>query len=121
MRIAIVGSREYPNLAEVRDYVMSLPDDTVVITGGARGVDQMAEDTARARGLKVVVHRAEWDKHGKAAGPIRNRLVVEDCDRLVAFWDEVTPGTKNAISQASKAGKLERVFRSGNPKQGSLF
>lgn len=121
MRVAIVGSRDYPNLDEVREYVMSLPDDTIVITGGARGVDQTAELAARARGLTVVVHEAEWQKYGKAAGPMRNKVVVEDCDRLVAFWDEVTPGTKNAISQASKSGKLDKVFRCNNPKQGRLF
>jgi len=121
VRVAIVGSRDYPNLEEVREYVMSLPDDTVVVTGGARGVDKTAEVAARERGLKVVVHEAEWNKYGKAAGPMRNRVVVEDCDKLVAFWDEVTPGTKNVISQASKAGKLEKVFRCSNTKQGSLF
>jgi len=121
VRVAIVGSRDYTDLKQVMDYVDSLPNDTVVITGGARGVDDAAESAARARGLTVVVHEAEWSKHGRAAGPIRNRAIVEDCDRLVAFWDEVTPGTKDAISQASKAGKLEQVFRCGNPKQGRLF
>lgn len=121
MRIAIVGSRDYLNLDEVRDYVNSLPDDTIIITGGAKGVDKAAELAACARGLTVVIHEAEWNKHGKAAGPIRNTVIVNDCDKLVAFWDEQTPGTKDSISKAAKAGKLEQVFRCGNPRQGSLF
>ena len=69
----------------------------------------------------MVVHKAEWGVYGKAAGPMRNKVVVNDCDKLVAFWDDVSPGTKNVISLASKAGKLEKVFRSGNTKQQTLF
>ena len=121
MRVAIVGSREYLDLASVKNYVASLPPDTVVITGGARGVDTIAEQTARTCGLDVVVHPANWTLHGKAAGQIRNQIVVDDCDRLVAFWDGTSPGTKGAISLASKAGKLDKVFRDKNPTQGSLF
>ena len=121
MRVAIVGSRDYPDLIKVREYVDSLPDDTVIITGGARGVDSEAESAARSRGLSVVIHEAEWNRHGKKAGPIRNTEVVNDCDKLVAFWDGQTPGTKDVISKASKAGKLEKVFRCDNPAQGSLF
>jgi len=121
MRIAIVGSREYSPLSDVIDYVRSLPDDTVIITGGAKGVDQAAEAEARARGLEVVVHLADWAKYGKPAGMIRNRTVVDDCDRLTAFWDQVSPGTKGVIAMAAKASKLDKVSRCGNPRQGSLF
>jgi len=69
----------------------------------------------------MVVHLADWEAFGKAAGQIRNQKVVDDCEKLVAFWDGVSPGTKGAISMASKAGKLEKVFREKNPNQGSLF
>jgi len=121
VKIAIVGSREYLDLDQVRDYVRLLPDDTVVVTGGARGVDEAAELAARSRGLKVIIHEPEWAKYGKAAGPMRNKQVVDDCDRLVAFWDGASTGAKDAISKAAKQGKLEKVFRCDNPKQGRLF
>ena len=68
-----------------------------------------------------MVHRAQWEKHGKSAGVIRNKVLVDDCDKVVVFWDGESPGTKNVISVASKASKLLRVFRAGNPKQMSLF
>lgn len=121
MKVAIVGSREYADLNEVVKYVSSLPPDTIIVTGGAKGVDQAAEAAARSHGLKVIVHLAKWDVYGKSAGHIRNRTIVDDCDRLVAFWDGTSPGTKGGISLASKAGKLEKVFRDKNSKQGSLF
>jgi hypothetical protein len=121
MRVAIVGSRGYLDLDSVVSYVADLPADTVVITGGAKGVDEAAEKAARKRGLDVVVHYANWNLYGKAAGQIRNQVVVDDCDRLVAFWDGTSPGTRGAISAASKAGKLEKVYRDRNPSQGSLF
>jgi len=121
MRIAIVGSRDYAPLSDVVEYVQSLPDGTIIITGGARGVDRIAEAEARARGLEVVIHEAEWNLYGRSAGMIRNRVVVDDCDKLTAFWDQASPGTKGVISMASKADKLDKVFRCGNPRQGSLF
>lgn len=105
----------------VIEYVASLPTGTVVITGGARGVDITAETAAKKRGLEVMVHLADWETFGKAAGHIRNQKVVDDCDKLVAFWDGSSPGTKGTISLASKAGKLEKVFKDKNPNQGSLF
>lgn len=121
MRYAIVGSRDYHDLEEVREFVRGLPSDAVIVTGGARGVDKTAEDEARKCNLELVVHRAEWEKYGKSAGPIRNRRVVEDCDKLVAFWDGSSPGTGHVIGLASKAGKLLRVSNSKKKNQMSLF
>ena len=46
MRVAIVGSREYSDIDAIVEYVNSLPADTIVVTGGARGVDQIAEAAA---------------------------------------------------------------------------
>lgn len=52
--VAIIGSREYPNLYAVVEYVQSLEDGTIIISGGARGVDRTAENTARDRGLRCI-------------------------------------------------------------------
>ena len=121
MRVAIVGSRGYLDLNSVASFIDSLPANTVVITGETKGVDAAAAAAAKQRGLEVVVHLADWVQYGKAAGQIRNQKVVDDCDRLVAFWNGTSPGTKGTISIASKAGKLEKVFKDRNPTQGNLF
>jgi predicted Rossmann fold nucleotide-binding protein DprA/Smf involved in DNA uptake len=56
-RVAIVGAREHPRLDLVREYVRSMPPGTVVVSGGAAGVDRVAEATAVERGLRVVSYR----------------------------------------------------------------
>jgi len=121
MRVAIVGSRDYPDLDEVREFVRTLPKGTVVVTGDARGVDKVVKNEARSRGLRVKIHKAEWWKYGKGAGHIRNRDVVDDCDKLQAFWDGTSPGTKSIIALAKKAGKLLGVRRRGLAVQTELF
>jgi hypothetical protein len=109
-RVAIVGSRNYPDEAAVRRYVDALPEGTVVITGGARGVDTWAEQSARLRGLEVVVHLADWNKHGRAAGMIRNTTIVNDADRGVAFWDGQSRGTMDTVRKMRRAGKPIEVI-----------
>ena len=102
--IAVVGSRDYPDMAAVRNYVRSLPQvlgdgrDILVLSGGARGVDTIAVITATEYGLPTSVIRAEWEIYGRSAGMHRNRLIAQDCDELVAFWDGGSIGTKNILS-----------------------
>lgn len=112
-RVAIVGNRDLPWMewSQVHDLVDSLPQDAVVVTGDARGADWVAYKQAGTRGLARVRHVAHWDELGKAAGPERNARVVADCDRLVAFWDGLSRGTKNAIDQARRAGKPVEIRR----------
>lgn len=112
MRVAIVGSRDANilTLQKVREYVNSLPPDTVVVSGGARGVDKVAETTALERGLEVIVHTPNWDKYGrKQAGFKRNALIVADAHYVAAFWDGHSRGTKNTIELALNAPHIIRV------------
>lgn len=105
MKIAIVGSREYPNLEEVRKYIRTLPRDTIIVSGGAKGVDRTAAEEARKRGLGVVEYLADWDTFGKSAGLIRNQTIVDSCDELVAFWDGKSRGTVDSIRKAQNQKK----------------
>lgn len=109
-RVAIVGSREYPDMEEVRRFVRLLPEGTVVVTGGAEGVDNEAITAAHEVFLSVEIHWPDWNTHGKAAGPLRNTTIVKDCDKLVAFWNGYSSGTSDVIEKARRAGKLDKVF-----------
>ena len=110
VRVAIVGSRKYPRLGLVRDFVQSLPVGSVIISGGAPGVDQAAEDAAKSTGLELIVFPADWDGLGRKAGPIRNSQIVEAADRLVAFWDGISRGTQDSIRKAELRGIPVIVF-----------
>ena len=109
-RVAIVGSRSYPLMEAVASYVRRLSSDTMVVSGGAFGVDSVAEFMARKVGLQVVVFEADWKRYGKAAGMIRSRDVVALADRVMAFWDGKSPGTRGTIDLARLAGKPLVVY-----------
>src|SRR5690606_37505291 len=101
----IVGSRKFPNPHAIDAYVQTLPDDTIVISGGAEGADQIAEIAAKHRGLKTIsipVLPHEWDVVGKGAGMIRNQAIVDMAGHVVAFHTRNSPGTANTIERAKK-------------------
>lgn len=118
MRIAIVGSRDWTNPDIVREYISRLPIDWVVISGHARGVDRYAESFARERGLLVESYPAEWERYGKKAGYIRNELLVQRCDCLLAFWDLKSRGTKHTIDLIQNTTKDYLVVGPDGPVMG---
>ena len=74
-----------------------------IVSGGAKGADSLAKHYAHVRDIPFQEFEAEWSKHGPFAGPKRNQLIAKECDRMFAFssLDELTPGTKDAVTQAS--------------------
>lgn len=83
----------------------NLPLDSVIITGGARGADEIAAQAADYFGLSSVVIHAKWDKHGKRAGYLRNIEMLDMNPRLViAFQREGSRGTQHTIDEARKRG-----------------
>lgn len=113
MKIAIVGSRDFPNLDAVRAFVRKLAPGTVIVSGGADGVDSAAESEARRIGLpRPIVIRPDYKKHHPALAPkIRNREIAETCDAMVAFWDGNSGGTANAVTWAVFLGKVVTVLQ----------
>lgn len=108
MKIAIVGSRDYRSQGNVADFVGGLPEDAIIVSGGARGVDSWAVEFAGTRLTEV--YPADWDKWGRSAGFRRNQTIVDACDELYAFWDGLSKGTLDSIQRAARAGKLKGIF-----------
>jgi hypothetical protein len=108
--IAIVGSRDFPNLELVRNFVEGLDDGTVIVTGGARGVDQVAEDAALSCAFTVQVIKPDWQRYGRGAGMIRNTQIEKVSDEVVAFWDGQSRGTEDTINKFRKAGKPVTIY-----------
>lgn len=113
MKVAIVGSRDYRDMRRVREYLETLDHDTVIVTGCAIGVDAWARSISRTLDMRCEVYTADWQKHGRAAGPLRNTEIVSACDRLVAFWDGKSRGTADSIAKAKAAGKPVMVILAG--------
>lgn len=109
MKLAVVGSRTWKDWIAVLKTIHELKP-TLVISGGAAGADNMGRDAARRLNIPVEIHYPQWAVYGKRAGAIRNAKIVERCDKLVAFWDGESKGTKISIDMAEKAGKLLKVI-----------
>ena len=147
MRIIIAGSRsfkDYKLLNQTMNKLTEKLEKVVILVGGAEGADALGErwasdklrpDPHKYASPKKVranmkkynqkighyeVYRADWTKNGKAAGPIRNSKMVKSAKALVAFWDGKSPGTKDVIQKAKKAGLSVRVIRFDPNKQTTL-
>ena len=85
----------------VIEFVNSIPFGSIVVSGGAQGVDSVAVTAARKRGLTVKEHLPDYGVHGSKMAPIiRNILIVDDCDELVAFPAPWSTGTWHAVGVA---------------------
>lgn len=105
MKTIIAGSRTINEMDALTAAIRASKFDiSEVVSGGAGGVDQLGEQWACAHGVPVVKFPADWNAHGKAAGPIRNRKMAEYAEALIAVWDGRSRGTKNMIDTAQKLG-----------------
>ena len=112
VRALVYGSRTWPDRTVIREFIASLPSDAVVIHGGADGADSIAGQAAEMRGLQVVVYRALWFAHGRAAGPIRNQRMVEANPTIARGYRRGfrSPGTDDISRRLLKAGIPVKVF-----------
>jgi hypothetical protein len=78
VRVLVTGDRNWTDVEKVAAVLSKLPSDTVLVHGAARGADTIAGVVGEALGFKVIPVPADWNKHGRAAGPIRNRAMLRD-------------------------------------------
>ena len=116
MKVIIAGGRDFKDydlLTRKCDDILKEVDhlDLEIVSGGARGADYLGELYAQVQSLPLKIFPADWDTHGKAAGPIRNTQMAEYADALIAFWDGRSRGTKHMIDTATKNNLNVRVVR----------
>jgi len=107
--LIIAGSRDYTDYtfiaAQIDRIVPTIGSPvTEIVSGGARGVDACGERYAAERSIPVTQFPADWHRHSRAAGPIRNREMAEYADYLIAF-SSGGPGTTNMIKTMRSFGK----------------
>lgn len=83
-----------------------------IVSGGARGVDQLGERWAGIVGIPVRRFPAKWHTYGSAAGRQRNIEMAVYADALIAVWDGSSPGTRHMITTAERMGLKVFVYRS---------
>lgn len=108
MRILVCGGRDYQD-RESLFYTLTHLDqgdfrEFEIISGMARGADSLAVDFAKTYDLPLHEFPANWDKHGRSAGAIRNQQMLDDGrpDLVVAFPGG--KGTAHMVSIARKKG-----------------
>jgi len=124
-RVIIAGGRDFDNLplltTECNRILQPYSElDILVISGGQRtwskehkrsiGADYLGEQYSDIRGFDLIRFAADWDKYGRRAGMIRNHEMGDFAKagraggRLIAFWDQHSPGTRNMITYADAIG-----------------
>lgn len=115
MKLAVVGTREFTDwniFYDVLDAFVSTTSSPVelIVSGGAVGPDSMAERYAANKNIDMLVIKPDWNRHGQAAGMVRNGEIVENCDEALVFWNYNSKGTMNTVNRLYKAEKNFMVY-----------
>lgn len=98
MKILFCGNRHWPNynsiLSIVRRLIIRYGPEIIIIEGGAPGADLLARKAAAECGIQYKEFPANWAKHGRKAGPIRNQQMLEELD---AKQDMVVRAKKKGV------------------------
>jgi len=112
MNVIIAGSRT-ASKRDVWNALCQCPwtnEISCVISGCAQGADTIGASWAKWKSLPVIEMPADWKTHGRSAGMIRNKDMLNIADALIAVWNGQSMGTKNMISIAKKKGLKCFVF-----------
>jgi len=109
-RIIVAGGRDINDYDIISRAVnkglesFPIPDyeETMIVSGGAKGVDDVAIDIAQNWAMHYTVFEANWKKYGRSAGPIRNKDMAEYGTHLILIWDGKSKGSANMKSQAQR-------------------
>ena len=108
MKLLIVGSRSIDNF----DFSGYVPEETdLIISGGAKGADTLAERYADEHKLSKWIFRPKYNLYGKAAPLKRNKEMVDLCDAVLVLWDGVSKGAMFTAEYARSAGKPTEVIK----------
>ena len=106
LRVIIAGGRDFvdtENQIEIEMTQLCMEhelEDIQIVVGGALGADALGEAFARKHNTNLAIFPAQWEVYGKSAGYRRNKMMADNADVLLAFWDGKSKGTKHMIDLA---------------------
>ena len=108
MKLLIAGSRSITSF----DLSPYIPDDVeLIITGGAKGVDTLAETYARERGIPILTVKPAYEKYGRAAPILRDEEMVDMADAVLVVWDGVSRGSKHTADYARTKHFINGIYQ----------
>lgn len=114
-KVIVAGSREFNDYELLKNKLDHLLQTVVgeieIVSGTARGADQLGERYAKERGFKVKQFPANWDTLGKRAGYVRNEEMAKYADACVVFWMNESRGTKHMIDLSEKYNLKLRIYK----------
>jgi predicted Rossmann fold nucleotide-binding protein DprA/Smf involved in DNA uptake len=81
-----------------------------IVSGGAIGADTLAARYAKERNIPIIEFKPDYARHGRTAPLVRDRLIVDEAEEIVAFWDGNSRGTKYTIDYARTMNKPVMIF-----------
>ena len=94
-KIVVAGCRDYHNYKEAKKYIgfciseIRKKYELIFLSGHCRGADLLGERYAEENSFKIERYIAEWDKYGRGAGPKRNKIMADESDYIICFWDGI--------------------------------
>lgn len=121
-KVLVTGDRGWNDKELIRTVLSCLPKDTFLIEGGAPGADSIASNLATEFGFDGKTYPANWTKHGRAAGPIRNREMLDenpDIKLVIGFHHNLkeSKGTKDCVGEVLNRNISVEVFGDSNWKE----
>lgn len=107
-KVIVAGSRNFANYELMKEKLSKIlfakysPQQIEIVSGTARGADELGERFAEEFGCSVQRFSANWNLYGKSAGYRRNANMAKYADALVLFWDGVSKGSGHMLDLAKK-------------------
>lgn len=115
-KLIVAGGRDFNDAVLLERVLIALADVDYadmalsIVSGMSRGADALGYQFAQANGVKCYPFPAEWEKHGKRSGFVRNAAMGDFADGLLAFWDGKSLGTDHMISYMQSLTKPVHII-----------
>ncbi len=110
MIYSISGSRDFTNYEFICEILDSYINISHINVGDCKGVDKLVENYCIEKNISYTVFKADWSL-GLKAGPLRNKLLITDTEKLIAFLADNSKGTKSAINIAKSLNIKVDVYK----------